>query len=93
MELQRCYTTLESISCLRGYYYHFRAAAPLPVENTERGMYIRWVKWVYTRGFKGLEYQRFGKGVNPGRPEEAYKVCLTRREPSLSVVVMIYELI
>ena len=51
------------------------------------------VKWVYTRDFKGSEYQRFGKGVNPGRPEEAYEVCLTRGEPSLGVVVMIYELI
>jgi hypothetical protein len=51
------------------------------------------VKRVYTRGFKGSEYQRFGKGVDPGRPEEAYEVCLTRREPSLGVVVIIYELI
>ena len=51
------------------------------------------VKRVYTRDFKGSEYQRFGKGVDPGRPEEAYEVCLTRREPSLGVVVMIYELI
>jgi hypothetical protein len=41
MELQCCYTTLESISCLRGYCYHFRTAAPLPVEETERDMYIR----------------------------------------------------
>ena len=41
MELQCCYTTLESISRLRGYCYLFRAAAPLPVEETERGMYIR----------------------------------------------------
>ena len=51
------------------------------------------VKGVDTCDFKGSEYQRFGKGVDPGRPEEAYKVCLTRGEPSLGVVVMIYELI
>jgi hypothetical protein len=48
---------------------------------------------VDTRGFKGSKYQRFGEGVNPGRPEQAYEVCLTHREPSLGVVVMIYELI
>ena len=55
--------------------------------------YNVWVKRVYTRDFKGSEYQRFGKGVDLGRLEEAYEVCLTRREPSLGVVVMIYELI
>ena len=51
------------------------------------------MKGVNTCDFKGSEYQRFSKGVDLGRPEEAYKVCLTRREPSLSVVVIIYELI
>ena len=50
------------------------------------------VKWVDTRGHKGLRYQLFREGVDLGRLEEAYEVCLTHREPSLGVVVMIYEL-
>jgi hypothetical protein len=51
------------------------------------------VKWVYTRGFKGAKYQLFREGIDPGRPKEAYKVCLIYREVSLSDMVLIYELL
>jgi hypothetical protein len=51
------------------------------------------VKWVDTRRYKGLRYQLFREGIDPGRPEEAYKVCLTHREVSLGGIVMIYKLI
>ena len=51
------------------------------------------VKWVYTRAFKGSKYQLFSEGIDPGRPEEAYEVCLTYREVSLGDMVLIYKLI
>jgi len=40
MDLQYCYATLESIACVRGYCYHFRTTAPLPVEETKQFVYI-----------------------------------------------------
>src|SRR5689334_21874497 len=43
-------TTLESISCLRGYCYHFRTTAPLPVRETEQFVYIRVDPWCVFRG-------------------------------------------
>jgi hypothetical protein len=48
---------------------------------------------VDTRGLKRSKYQLFREGIDPGRPEETYKVYLTYREPFLGVVVMIYKLI
>ena len=54
---------------------------------------LQGVKWVDTCGLKRSKYQRFREGINPGRPEEAYEVCLSHREVSLSSVVMIYKLI
>ena len=51
------------------------------------------VKWVDTRVFKGSKYQLFREGINLGRPEEAYKVCLIYREVSLSDIVLIYQLL
>ena len=45
------------------------------------------------RGHKGLRYQLLREGVDPGRPEEAYEVCLTHREVSFGDVVMICELV
>lgn len=60
---------------------------------TSVAVYARRFKWVYTRGNKGTEHQRFRKGIDPGRPEEAYKICLSHREVSLSDMVLIYKLI
>ena len=51
------------------------------------------VKWVYTRAFERSKYQLFCEGIDPGRPEEAYEVCLTHREVSLSDMVLIYQLL
>ena len=51
------------------------------------------VKWLDTRDFKGSKSQLFREGIDPGRPEEAYKVCLIYREVSLGDMVLIYKLI
>ena len=70
-------TTLESISCLRGYCYHFRDTAPLPVGETERCMYIR----VISLHFKAL--------VRQERERECVCVCVGKRERGVGGVAAI----
>ena len=75
MELQCCYTTLESISCLRGYCYHFRAAAPLPAEETERGMYIKVVS-LHSEASVCRERGEGERGKGGERERESVCMCV-----------------